>query len=102
MGCLFFFIEWIIEDILYAWFELMQWIVPEKFLNKYVKLVMKILVWIFSGVVLSVFFIGIVALFDDEPEVNSFGRYMVFISLGISAVQIILGIVMRVIRNRKK
>jgi hypothetical protein len=44
--------------------------------------------------------IGIFALISDDPFTKQIGRYMVFIPLVISAVQIPLGIIVRLVTKK--
>jgi len=46
--------------------------------------------------------LGFFAIISPDPDTHSVGKYMFFIPLGISAVQIVLGIIVRVISKKKK
>ena len=101
MGCLLFPLELLIDGIIEGWFYLMEWIIPEKYLSCTFRVVLKVLVWIFSGLLLFTMLLGIFAVISSDPDTHLLGKYMIFIPLGISAVQIILGIVVRIISKKK-
>lgn len=101
MGCLMFPFELFFDGAIEGWLCLMQWIVPEKVLNKGVRVVLQILVYIFSAILFIVMFLGLIALFSDDKDLNYLGKFMVFIPLGISFVQVFLGIIVRYITKKK-
>ena len=101
MGCLLFPLELLIDGIIEGWFYLMEWIIPEKYLSRTFRVIFKVLVWIFSGLLLFTMLLGIFAVISSDPDTHLLGKYMIFIPLGISAVQIILGIVVRIISKKK-
>ena len=94
MGCILFPFELIFEGIIEGWFYLMQWFVPERVLRKGFRTALKIIVGLFM-------FLGIFALLSDDEYTNYMGKFMVFIPLGISVAQIILGIIVRCITKKK-
>lgn len=79
----------------------MQLIVPEKVLSQGYRIALKIIVGIFTIILFLSMFLGIFALISNDEYTNYIGKYMVFIPLVISAVQIILGIVFRCTKNKK-
>lgn len=79
----------------------MQLIVPEKVLSQGFRIALKIIVGIFTIILFLSMFLGIFALISDDEYANYIGKLMVFIPLGISAVQIILGIVFRCTKKKK-
>ncbi len=79
----------------------MQWIVPEKTFSKGFRTALKIFVGIFTVILFLSMFLGIFALVSDDKDTNRLGKFMVFIPLGISAVQIILGIIVHYITKKK-
>lgn len=101
MGCLLFPFELLFDGAVDGWFYLMQWIVPEKVLPPGFRRVLKILVGIFSLAIFICAFLGVCALLSDDEYTNYIGRFMVFIPLGISAVQIGLGIIFRCTSKKK-
>ena len=102
MGCLLFPLELLVDGIIEGWFYLMEWIIPERYLTRTFRIVLKVFVWIFSALLLFIIFLGIFAIISPDPDTHLLGRYMVFVPLGISAVQILLGIIVRVISKKKK
>ena len=102
MGCLLFPLELLVDGIIEGWFYLMEWIIPERYLTRTFRIVLKVFVWIFSALLLFVIFLGIFAIISPDPDTHLLGKYMVFMPLGISAVQILLGIIVRVISKKKK
>ena len=104
MGCLFelllFPIEEFLDLIIGGWFELMQMIVPDKFITKGFWLVLKIIVYIFSIAILVILIIGLLAALLTEATVLDLWK-LIFIPLGISVVQILLGIIVRCITRKK-
>lgn len=100
MGLIGFLFEFIFDSIIEGYFALMQWIIPQKWLSKNFQTVLKIIVYIFTALLFITMFFGIFALISDDEYTKAIGRYMVFIPLAISLVQIVFGIIMRVvIRN---
>ena len=102
MGCLFFPLELLGDAIIEGWFFLMEWIIPERYFSRTFRTVLRILVWVFSAFLLFVMLLGVFALISDDIYVRQIGKYMLFIPLGISVVQIIFGIIVRIVSKRKK
>lgn len=101
MGCLEFLIEFIFESIVEGYFALMQWIIPKKWIGEHFHTALKIIVGIITFFLFLSMLLGIFALISDDACTKSVGRYMVFIPIAISVVQIILGIILRIISKRK-
>ncbi len=102
MGCLFFPLELLVNAIIDGWFFLMEWIIPDRYLSNTFRTVLKKLVWVFSVFLLLVMLLGVFAIISDDTYTKQIGRYMLFIPLGISAVQISLGIIVRIVSKKKK
>ena len=102
MGCLFFPLELLGDAIIEGWFFLMEWIIPERYLSRTFRTVLTILVWVFSALLLFVMLLGVFALISEDIYVKQIGRYMFFVPLIISAVQIAFGIIVRIVSKRKK
>ena len=102
MGCLFFPLELLVNAITDGWFFLMEWIIPDRYLSNTFRTVLKKLVWVFSVFLLLVMLLGVFAIISDDTYTKQIGRYMLFIPLGISAVQISLGIIVRIVSKKKK
>jgi hypothetical protein len=90
-----FLIELMIDMIIDMWFYAMERIVPEKTLSKGTRIVLKLIVSVFSLLLFMTMVLGIFAVISDDPSTRQAGRCMIFIPLGISAVQILLGIAVR-------
>lgn len=101
MGCLLFPFELLFDGAIEGWLYLMQWIVPEKGLSRGLCIGLKILVGIFTIVLLISMILGIFALISEDEYVNYIGKFMVFIPLGISVVQIVFGIIFRFVSKKK-
>ena len=102
MDCLFFPLELLVDAIIEGWFFLMEWIIPEQYLSRTFRTVLRILVWVFSALLLFIMLLGVFALISDDIYVRQIGKYMLFIPLGISTVQIVFGIIVRIVSKRKK
>ncbi len=101
MGCLFFPLELLADGIIECWFYLMEWIIPDRYLTRTVRIVLKVFVWIFSGLLFVIMFLGIFAIISPDPDTHLLGKYMILIPLGISAIQIFLGVIVRIISKKK-
>lgn len=99
-----FLFELLLDLLMDCWFSLMQWIVPDRALGKTARRVLKLLVGAFSCVLLFSMIIGIFALISasvsQDPFVRKLGMYFVFVPLVISAVQILLGILVRLFAKK--
>ena len=102
MGCLLFPLELLVDGIIEGWLFLMEWIIPERCISRTFRIVLKIFVRIFSALLLLTMFLGIFAIISSDPYTHLLGKYMIFIPLGISAVQISFGIIVRIISKKKK
>ena len=102
MGCLGFWLELVFDSILEGYIALMQWIVPQKRINKHFQVVLKIIVGIFTAFLLITMFFGIFAIISRDEDTRYLGHYMVFIPLAISFVQIAIGIIFRTITRKKQ
>lgn len=101
MGCLLFPLELIGDAIIDGYIYLMEMIVPEKVLGKGMRIALKIIVGIFTVLLLFMMLLGLIALWSEDKDTRELGKYMVFIPLGISVLQIALGIIVRMITKRK-
>lgn len=102
MGCLFEFIfEIFFELIIEGWVALMMCIVPEKMENKKIHKILKTSVGAFSGILLLSMVIGVFTLISDDTYTKTIGKYLFFIPLGISVIQIIIGIMVRIYKGKK-
>ena len=103
MGCLIELlvlpIEYLLELIICGWFSLMQCIIPEKYINKGIEIVIRIIVWIVSFALLVTLIIGLLAAILTEATVFDLWK-LIFIPLAIALVQIILGVIVRYVINK--
>lgn len=97
-----FLIELIGDAIIDAWFDVMQWIVPERVVGKYTRIIIKIIVGIFTCLLFLSMLLGLFAIVSDDPYTKQLGKYMIFIPLGVSVLQIIFGIIVRIITKKRK
>ena len=102
MGCLFFPLELLSEAILDGWFYLMEQIIPEKYISKKLQGFLRFLVWTFCAILLCAMLVGIGCFLSDDADTRQFGKALIFITLAVSAVQIIAGIIVRIISKNKK
>lgn len=104
MGCLFdillLLFECLFESIVEGWFSLMQWIVPKKRFGQGTRLLLQIIIGIFSVVLLVTFVIGIFGALFTEATAFDLWK-LIFIPLGISVVQILIGIIVRLTTRKK-
>ena len=102
MGCLFSLLELLIDLLLDGWVYLMELIIPARFISRTLRIVLRILVWVFSTLLLIVMVCGVFAVISDDVSTKQIGKYMIFIPLAISAVQIVLGSLVRIVSKNKK
>ena len=95
MGCLFLPFELLFDAIIEGYFYLMQMIVPKNKFGRGLCIALKIFAGIFTCILLFIMFLGVFALISDDKDTRLLGICMVFISLAISLVQIIFGLVIR-------
>lgn len=95
-----FILDFIGDLIIEAWFELMQFIIPNKMASRKFRLLLKIIVYIFSGILYASIIIGVFAIINSDEYTRKIGMYMVFIPLGISIVQILIGILVKLKHKR--
>lgn len=99
MSCLLLPLELVFDFIIEGWFSLMQWILPKDTFSTGFRILLRFLIGIFSIILLVIFFIGILAAIATEATVFDLWK-LIFIPLGISTIQIILGIVVRCIKKK--
>ena len=99
---LFDVLEFIVDAIIDLWFEAMLLIIPERAKSKLVHRLIKIAVWTFACLLFIVMGIGFFGLFSNDTDTKQLAQYMVFIPLGISAVQIIAGLIVRKLLKKRK
>lgn len=107
MGCLlelFFEIifECFIEAVFCCYIKLMQLIVPQKNVSPKAREAVKNTVIAVAVVLMITLIIGFIFLMQSKPTIKAVGRYMTFIPLIIIAVQIVLGITVKIVSRLKK
>lgn len=90
-----FFADIFFDGICEGWFWLMQWIVPTDLENKVFRRVLKILIGIFSIVVLLILLAGAVYMTSNDSHTVKIGTYMFVGALFVSIMQISAGILFR-------
>jgi hypothetical protein len=93
-------VEVSVELIVSCYLKLMQLILPGKTISERAYGIIRNVVTVITVVLLLGLLAGLVMiLIPDTPIVDLIGKYIFFISLGISAFQIFLGILVRMIRK---
>ena len=107
MGCLLELIfeitvEGLLELIGFCYIKLMQLIVPHKTVSEKAKRIIKIIVTTFAALVGVVLIVGLILFVQDDPSLKSIGKYMTYASLAIMVLQVVSGIVVKVVGHFKK
>ena len=102
MGCLLFPLELLVDGIIESWFYLMEWIIPERYISRTFRTALKVVVWIFSVLLFLIMGLGVFAVISPDSDTHLLGKYMIFIPLGISFIQILFGIIVRIISKKEK
>ena len=105
MGCLFellfeFVFELIVELVGTVYIRLMTLFVPEHQFNKSLKKRIENGVEVFAVLLLLCAIIGFFMFLQPPYAVKIAGAYLLFIPLGIIVIQIIAGIIYRIVRAR--
>lgn len=102
MSCLIeFFGELFFELITYCYIKLMQLIVPDKVISEKTKKTIKDTVTTIAALLFITLIIGVILLLQDDPAIKIIGKYMTFIPLSIIVLQIIAGLIIKIITNHK-
>ncbi len=107
MGCLlelFFeiFVEGMFELIGHCYIKLMQLIVPDETVSEKTKRTIKNIATTFAALLVVVLIIGFVLLIQEDPFNKNIGKYMTYIPLAIMALQVLVGILVKIISYIKK
>ncbi len=107
MGCLLelifeIFAEVIFEVIVHCYLKLMQLIVPNKTVSEKAKQTIKNMATTIAVLLAISLIIGLILLVQEDPFIKNIGKYMTYIPLTVIALQIILGIAMRIAGHFKK
>ncbi len=94
--------ELIGDMLIDMWFAVMQWIVPKKILGKRIRSILKVIIGVFSCLMLITIVLGLFAIISDDAYTKYIGKYMIFIPLGISVIQIVLGLLFALPQEKEK
>lgn len=89
--------EFIIEGVFYIYFELMALIVPNFKGNKAMKKKFKRIVKVFSALLIVALIVGLILLMPPITTVNTAGKIIIFTVLLIIGIQVLAGIIFRII-----
>ncbi len=92
MGLILDLILALIWDV---WVALMQAIVPEKMANRTFRFFFKGIIFLFTFVCATSMFFGVIAMINPDEFIHKLGLYLFFIPLGISILQILIGLIVR-------
>ena len=96
-----FLLELLFDGIIDGWFALMQWIVPEKTSGKRIRMILKLCIEVFVCILFFIMVIAFLAILSDDPYTKQCGQTMIFISLTISVLQILFGIIVHIMTKKK-
>ena len=107
MGCLFelifqLFIEGAVALLMSVYLKLSSSLIPNSVQSEKVKIKIKNTITTISVFEVFFLFLGIIFLLPDDPTFNIIGKCMTFIPLTIIAIQLIIGIIFTVIKNKSK
>ena len=107
MGCLLellleIVVEGTLELVMYCYMKLMQLIIPHKTVTDKAKKAIKTIVTTAAALWLIVLIVGAILLVQDDLSVKEIGKYMTYIPLTVIALQILLGIIMKIINRIKR
>ncbi len=107
MGCLLelitdIFVEGIIEFFGYCYLQLMQLIVPDKTVSERARKNIKIAATTIAALLFAAVIVGLGLFVQEDPFVSNIGKYVLGISMSIMALQVLLGITMRIVSHFKK
>ncbi|MBR5263745.1 MAG: hypothetical protein IKV50_03520 [Clostridia bacterium] len=90
-----FFMEFLFDSIMEGWLLLLKWFIPEEKLKPKHTVFLHTIVLIVSAIMMLVFLFGVfVVVFTDAPLQDFW--IPIFLPLGISALQIGAGIILRI------
>ena len=107
MGCLlelFFeiFVEGIFELIGLCYIKLMHLIVPDKTISEKTENTIKNIATTFAVLLAVVLITGLILLVQEDPFINNIGKYLTYISLTMMALQVLVGIWVKIFGHFKK
>ena len=106
MGCLIellgeLFIEIVLGGLFHIYSGLMSLIVPDSMQSQKLKKRIENTIKAACAILLLILVIGVILMLCDIPSAEHIGKWMVYPVLMISALQIILGIIVRILLHRK-
>lgn len=102
MGCLLEFVaDIILEKAACAYIEVMSLIVPEHKLSCKAERITRIVVFVFTLILFLSIVLGIVFILQPNKDLKNVGYYLTFISLTITVIQTVSGVIVSVKRKRK-
>ncbi len=104
MGCLlelFFeiFVEGIFELIGYCYIKLMQLIVPNKTASEKARRTIKKIATTIAAILGIVLIVGIILLVQADPFIKTIGKYMTYIPLAMIVLQMVVGIIVKIVNR---
>ena len=107
MGCLLelifeIFVGGMFELIGHCYIKLMQLIIPNKTVSEKAKRTIKNIATTFAALLAVILIIGFALLVQEDPLIKNIGKYMTYIPLAIIALQILVGILVKIISHIKK
>lgn len=98
LGCLFEFVfELLLELILNIYLYLMMLIVPKENITLKTMEKIKVIVKVFAVILFVTLIVGLVLMFSDLHSLETIGKIMIFVSIGLIVAQVIVGIIIRVV-----
>lgn len=99
MGCLFeLLFELLIEVIFAIYIKLMTLFVPDYQYDKKTQEKIKKGVTVFAALLLFCAIIGFILYINSDPTIKAVGSYMLFVPLIIIGIQIISGIIYKIVK----
>ena len=107
MGCLFelvftFIFEIVVEVVITVYIKLMTLFVPEHQFDEKLRERIKDGVTVFAVLLFLCSFIGFFLFLQPPSLTKTIGAYMLFVPLGMMGVQIVVGIIYRIIKAMRK
>lgn len=96
------FIEGIIEFFGYCYLQLMQLIVPDKTVSERARKNIKIVATTIAALLFAAVIVGLSLFVQEDPFTSNIGKYVLGISVSIMALQVLLGITMRIVNRFRK
>ena len=98
LGCLFEFVfELLLELILNIYLYLMTLIVPKENITLKTMKKIKVIVKVFAVILFVTLIVCLVLMFSDVHSLETIGKIMFFVSIGLIVAQVIAGIIIRVV-----